>query len=287
MISVDFNRKPRRARSRAALICGLLGLSLAGPRASLCQSLPETVSKADTDAPPSVDAAKTFSGSVAFASEYEDRGLSYSHEQPVLQAELNAAVPSGFYCGIWGSQVSHLEYNGSRVELDPNGGYKRSIGNFSVDVGLWSWLYPGGRFPVSHSRYNTLESYAELSYGILAVRYWHDLKDYFGLNERSAALDYHIAPSGSSRGSHYLEANVHVPLPKRVTAILHMGNEHIRNYGAFSYRDWRAGLEYSPAGMLTLSAYWVTTNANPALYADQGGLDTGRAKWVGFVRFEF
>jgi uncharacterized protein (TIGR02001 family) len=227
------------------------------------------------------------SGDIGIFSQYESRGLTYSHEQAVPQARLQVGANDGPYFGTFASMVSHLDYNDSRVEFDPYGGYKVTKGSVSLDIGVWTWIYFTGRLSASRNRYNTTESYIGVSYKNLNIRYSYDVSNYFGLDTRSAAADYGVTPSGSSQGSSYSEADWTLPVVSKLNLILHVGHEDIRHYSPLSYNDWHVALELTPTDRLTVSVYWVDTDANASLYRDKAGLDTARSKWVGFVRWAF
>lgn len=86
----------------------------------------------------------TLGGSAGLASQYRFRGISLSDEDPALQAGLTATHEAGFYAGTWGSSLAGFgSFGGSNVELDVFGGYKATVGDATLDVGLLWYLYPG------------------------------------------------------------------------------------------------------------------------------------------------
>jgi len=95
----------------------------------------------DTAPPPPV----TVSGSVALVTDYRFRGVSQSDKEMAIQGGITVAHESGFYAGVWGSNLAGWgTFGGSNMELDLIGGYKRSFGGATVDVGLTWYMYPGG-----------------------------------------------------------------------------------------------------------------------------------------------
>lgn len=88
--------------------------------------------------------ALTLTGSAALASQYRFRGISLSDEELAIQGSINLNHFSGFYVGTWASSLAGFgSFGGSNVELDVYGGYKTSIGDATVDIGLLWYLYPG------------------------------------------------------------------------------------------------------------------------------------------------
>ena len=50
----------------------------------------------------------TLTGNVGLFSQYVFRGLSQTNEKPALQGGLDYSHASGFYAGVWGSNVSWI-----------------------------------------------------------------------------------------------------------------------------------------------------------------------------------
>ena len=85
------------------------------------------------------------SGSVALVSDYRFRGVSQSDRHLAVQGGLTVAHESGFYVGIWGSNLAGWgTFGGANLELDLIGGYKKTFGNTTIDGGLLWYVYPGG-----------------------------------------------------------------------------------------------------------------------------------------------
>lgn len=87
----------------------------------------------------------TITGSAALASQYRFRGVSQSDNKPVVQAALTITDKSGFYISTWGSSASGgdsaVQLGGT--EIDVFGGYSKTINGFTLDGGLYGYLYPG------------------------------------------------------------------------------------------------------------------------------------------------
>lgn len=87
----------------------------------------------------------TISGSVSLVNDYRFRGVSQTDKKMAIQGGITATHESGFYAGIWASNLAGWgQFGGSNMELDLIGGYKKSFGGATVDVGLTWYMYPGG-----------------------------------------------------------------------------------------------------------------------------------------------
>ncbi len=91
------------------------------------------------------------SGSVALTSNYIDRGITNSSNDPAIQGSLAYAVPAGIgntqgYVGFWSSNVD-IEGDSStaHVEIDALFGVRGEIGDVGWDVGGAYYVYPGTR----------------------------------------------------------------------------------------------------------------------------------------------
>ena len=115
-----------------ALVASLLTVGLGAAPPALAQE----------EAPPK---PITVSGSVALVTDYRFRGVSQTDKQMAIQGGITAAHESGFYAGVWGSNLAGWgQFGGANMELDLIGGYKHSFGGTTVDVGLTWYMYPGG-----------------------------------------------------------------------------------------------------------------------------------------------
>jgi uncharacterized protein (TIGR02001 family) len=158
--------------------------------------------------------ARPWSFNIGLYSQYASRGISYTHERPAVQATAQYADASGWYAGLWLTNVSRYFIHDGTVESDPYGGYAGSRGDWSYDVGFWRWTFIGASPPVSKRKYDTVELFASIGWKVFSVRYWREVTDYFGLDSKSAPVDAGLPPDGSSRGSIYLEGNASFELPR-------------------------------------------------------------------------
>jgi len=136
------------------------------------------------------------SANVAFSSDYVWRGMTQS-DGPAIQGGFDFEDESGFYAGIWGSNVNFNDGAGS--ELDYYAGYGLSIGEVGVDIGYIAFDYPEnqtgldfeeiylgltfGDFGLSlASGQDGAPDYTEVSYGLGSVLFAYGEYDNYGEN---------------------------------------------------------------------------------------------------------
>ena len=101
------------------------------------------------------------SANVTFASDYVWRGMTQS-DGPAIQGGFDFEDESGFYAGIWGSNVNFNDGAGS--ELDYYAGYGFSLGEVGVDIGYIAFDYPQNKTGLDFK-----ETYLGLSLGDLGL----------------------------------------------------------------------------------------------------------------------
>ena len=101
------------------------------------------------------------SANVSLTSDYIWRGMTQS-DAPAVQGGFDYESDSGFYAGVWGSNVNFN--NGAGSELDLYAGYGFEVSGIGVDVGYITYEYldsePDAQFD---------ETYLGLSYGDLGL----------------------------------------------------------------------------------------------------------------------
>ena len=86
----------------------------------------------------------TVSGGVTLVSDYRFRGVSFTAEDPAIQGTININHSSGFYGGVWASNLEDSPVFGS-IEIDLYGGFKTEVtSGVTLDVGLLYYYYPNG-----------------------------------------------------------------------------------------------------------------------------------------------
>jgi uncharacterized protein (TIGR02001 family) len=164
-------------------------------------------------------------GTLTAVSDYNWRGVSQTAMDPALQGSIDYAHDSGFYAGVWASNVDFGDCCDESIETDLYFGFSGGEA-FTWDVGFVYYVYPGADdldFP---------EIYASLGWEWLTgkVSYSND-----------------FANSGDS--SIYLEANGEWGLPANFGLTAHVGYSDGDGiewaYGQDNYFDWSVGVTYA------------------------------------------
>jgi uncharacterized protein (TIGR02001 family) len=135
-------------------------------------------------------------GNVGAVSEYFFRGLAQdsvvtgrSDGKPAIQGGLDYSHVSGFYAGLWGSNVS---WGAGGSETDFYLGYSTKIAEtFGVDIGAIYYAYfdyKGEANDLADTNPNTFEGYVKVSYGPIALQYYYS-PSYFGTSPAYAGSD--------------------------------------------------------------------------------------------------
>jgi len=181
-------------------------------------------------------------GNVALTTDYIYRGISRTDTDPAIQGGFDAAHESGFYTGIWGSNV---QFAGS-LELDYYAGFSNIINDqISYDIGMIYYDYPGGNLDSGRDP-EYWEMYGGLGYD-------------FGQAMASGKVSYSDDYFGETGTGVYYEAGLDIPLPQEFALALHVGYQTIdegeaSERGFFSseedsYVDWSVGIAREFAGI--------------------------------------
>ena len=113
-------------------------------RTGLLIGLPALVAPAFAEDAPA--AAPELTANIGLVSEYVFRGIRQTWGNPAIQGGVDYAHASGFYAGAWMSNTSANLYANANVEIDLYGGYRGAVGDFSYDVGVLQFLFPGANY---------------------------------------------------------------------------------------------------------------------------------------------
>ncbi len=190
------------------------------------------------------DSPHTVTGNLGFFTDYAFRGVSQTNEDPAMQGGFDYAHSSGFYAGVWGSNV---DYGEATLEADVYGGYAGSIGDIGYNVGLLEYLYPG------NTDLNTTEVYGGVTYKGFGLKASVSTSDYFG------ALD--------SDGTIYWDASYGYTFANKLALGLHYG--YTAGEGdQDDYADYKIGVTM-PVGKYSLGLAYVDTDKDGEdLYGD-------------------
>src|SRR5210317_26155 len=172
---------------------------------------------------------------IGLFSQYIFRGYTQTHGDPALQGGVDIEHSSGFYAGMWGSNVSWLDDsaaydNGGSLEIDIYAGYASEIGDtgISYDVGVLQYLYPG-EVSTGIANANTTEVHLGLGYG------WFDAAVHVVTSDDAWTWgEVRSTGQPSAKGSAYYEVNAEIPVGELVghkylsgvTGILHYGYQN-------------------------------------------------------------
>ena len=82
----------------------------------------------------------TITGGITGVSDYRFRGVSLSDKDFAIQPTLTVKHESGFYVGVWGSNLA--ENAGDDIEVDLYAGFSGGE-ELTYDIGATYYVYPG------------------------------------------------------------------------------------------------------------------------------------------------
>ncbi|OYY50715.1 MAG: hypothetical protein B7Y48_01400 [Methylophilales bacterium 28-44-11] len=284
---------------KSLLLTAVLG-TFAMANIAYAEEAPAEAAPAEAAAPAEPASSWTATSNIGFVSDYYTRGISQSWHKPAVQGGFDIAHSSGFFAGVWGSNVSPNTFPDASVELDAYAGYNGSISaveGLGYSVGVIGYFYPGGSWKKYNylgtpdqtpegGRWDTYEANVGISYKWLSAKASVTLGDWFGA-ERKTGWD------GGTSGSTYIELNAAYPLPVwGLTLIGHVGRLNVAgeldvNYVSSSgqlpsattestspdYTDWKIGLSKSfkiaNAEGFNAGLYWVDSSNN-SYWSDKG-----------------
>lgn len=224
----------------------------------------------------------TFSGNVSLVSDYLYRGISQTGQKPAIQGGFDYAHASGFYAGVWGSNISWLSdasvATSASVELDTYLGYKNSFAtDFTYDVGYLRYNYPGN-YVAGATKADTDEIYGAIGYKWVTAKYSYSLGDTFG--------------TSNARGTDYLDLSASYSVPDTgITLGAHVGKQTYKGSTAdalaaagttATYTDYRLSVSKDFSGYVLGLAYSDTNAKGGAgqFYTNAQGKELGRGTAV-------
>ena len=187
------------------------------------------------------------SANAGVVTDYVLRGISQTQHKPALQGGVDYAHASGLYAGLWGSTVEWVDrtdyvyQHGNKVELDLYGGYKGVAGDFSYDLGLVRYYYPGDFNSPSQNQIqnpvtaNTTEAYLSVGWKIITLKYSRAIsKNFVGWGGSTSDT--------RSRGSDYIDLTATYPLDETLNLVAHVGHQNVENNSYANYTDWKLGV---------------------------------------------
>jgi uncharacterized protein (TIGR02001 family) len=226
-------------------------------------------SQPDTETSP-----HTLTANVSVASDYRYRGLMQTNRLPAIQGGFDYSHSSGFYFGNWNSSISWLGDSNAEVsapiEMDFYGGFKNLMGDWSYDLGVLQYYYPGD-YPANYTRPYTTEAYVGVGYGPVTLKYSFAPTNLFGFAD--------------SKNSWYIDLSANFPINFwDLTINTHVGYQKVQLADA-SYMDWKVGLTKDLGKGFSLAVAYIDTNADKAVYTNTKGRYMGRATaWASLTK---
>jgi uncharacterized protein (TIGR02001 family) len=233
---------------------------------------------------------------VGLFSEYVFRGYTQTHNDPALQGGIDYEHSSGFYLGLWASNVSWLQDNGDSsyyksggtAEIDIYGGFAGEFGDSGVgyDVGFLQYLYPGDRRDAVANAH-TLELYGGLSYKDFGITYYEVVSD--------AAWTWGKAQGSGddADGTFYVSVDYEHDIGQYInvdglTATLHWGHQKFAGAAndGYTYEDVLVGIDKEVMG-LNVGFNYTNTNQSEGTWGKVEGKYLGEQRGVFYVSKEF
>jgi uncharacterized protein (TIGR02001 family) len=236
-------------------------------------------------------------GNMSIVSDYRFRGISQTYTGPAIQGGVDYAHASGLYLGNWNSNVSSILFaGGSGIEMDFYGGWKKSFGDFGLDLGSIYYHYPYAEFNVNtgsaggSSKFENWELYIGGSWKWISAKLNYAIDNYFGLDNVQANEGFFVNKNtgaflgahGDSKGTYYLDITATYPVNEKLSVIGHFGSLKVKNYSDLDYDDWKLGATYDLNGWV-FGASYVDTNAKKEWYytfGSKGNKETGNSTVV-------
>lgn len=169
----------------------------------------------------------SLTGTATATTDYVFRNISQTRGRPAIQGALELSHETGPYVGVFASNVTFAGTD-ARQEVDILAGYRRTIGDFTFDIGGIGYTYPG---------YSRQPGQQEISYfeAMLRLKYELDPVTFVG----TAAWSPNFF--GRSGDGYWLEGGVDVKLPVLdITISGRLGYQWIARNDRFGTPDYLA-----------------------------------------------
>ncbi len=220
----------------------------------------------------------TFTGNMSLVSDYRFRAISQTFGKPAIQGGFDYSHASGLYAGNWNSNISEgAGFPAGNIEMDFYGGWKKSWGDWGLDIGAIYYAYPGSDAnitAVTHfvnprdatkihtGNVSNFEFYVGGSWKWISLKYYHSIDDYFSLP--------------GTKGSNYLDLTANYDLGNGWGLVGHLGSFRLKGWHAGTdasdgnYTDWKIGVTKDLGGWI-LGASYIDTSAKGSCNAANPG----------------
>lgn len=183
----------------------------------------------------------SLTATTTLASDYMADGVSASDNRPALQAGLDYEHDSGFYAGVWTSNIDSDDQDTPNLELDYSVGYKHKFADaLEGDIGITHYSY-------YHTHDNDTFDYQEWYAGLTVLEnstlyyyYSDDGKVWDGIQRRFIAEHTQ-------------------PLPQHFSLLLTAERLEYENSIAEDYSAYRIGVAHSWFDIDFTLSYWDNT----------------------------
>jgi uncharacterized protein (TIGR02001 family) len=198
--------------------------------------------------------AITINGGASLVTDYRFRGITQTDKDFAVQGTFTVSHKSGFYATVWGSSIDDYVAFGSDQEIDIIGGFKKTFGGTTVDVGVLYYYYPGAEKFTPGINTDFAEPYLAVSHTFGPVTG----KVTAAYAPKQSGLDYGL---GKEDGF-YLAGDLSGSF-SGVGLSAHLGHSFSRNYITLGqkYTDWSVGASYTYEA-LTFGVQYVDTDAS-------------------------
>ena len=252
------------------------------------QAFAQQAPAAPAAAPAEPTPEHTFVPKVSVYTEYEYRGISQTSEKPAVQLNLDYSHSSGFYLGVFASNINWLKdykaigavNDSSAVEIDLFGGYKFEVAkDLTLDLGYLHYEYPGAKGLAGLPKPNTDEIYVGATYRFFNAKYSYSTGDTFGVP--------------NSKGTTFIELNYAQEIVPKLTVNAQLAKQSYKgtvpgfsNDKELTYTVYKLGASYDLGDGWAAGGYYKDTDAKKENYTVKGK-DWSKGRLVAFVSKSF
>ncbi|OYY71186.1 TorF family putative porin [Sphingomonas sp. 28-63-12] len=242
----------------------------------------------DETAPPP---AFTVNGTATVTSDYRFRGISQTDKNGAIQGSITVTHESGLYASVWASSVDNYvtaagDYvNGTSagqasVEMDLIGGFKKTFGGTTFDIGALYYVYPKTKLAGDPTSSDFIEPYFDIShtFGVLTAKATVN----YAPKQKALSLNQ----IGPSHDNVYLAGDFSAGIPKTpISLSAHIAHSFGPSWLTIGngYTDWNLGASYTWKA-LTFTAQYVDTDGD---FITPSGKNASKAGFVGSVTASF
>ncbi len=227
----------------------------------------------------------TFPSTISFVSDYIWHGQSQTWGKPALQAGIEADHASGFYAGLWGSNVSSHWLADANLETDWSVGFRNAFAtDFKYDIGGTYVYYPSADFskaPVfayTSSKLNTVELYGNIGWKWLNFKVGYNPTKFYGWNTNNSGgpgvganspsfagdTNAGVNAGGSTSGTYYYVASGSYDVVPGLNLAGEVGHQVIANSTGLDWTWYKVGATKSFDGGWAVNAFYTGTSGSSA-----------------------